>query len=85
MPVFWIGHVLANAAIHTNRSAVVLGSRNALESVVVLQTSPLAVLLNAAFALLAVYHLAYLGVMFGSQSPEERKLELQVCMFRCLP
>lgn len=36
------------------------------------------VLLNAAFTIMAVYHLAYLGVMFGSQSPEERDLELQV-------
>lgn len=45
---------------------------------IVLQTVLWVLVLNAAFMLLAVYHLAYLGVMFGSQSPEERELELQV-------
>lgn len=35
-------------------------------------------LLNLGFTILAMYHLAYLGVMFGSQSPEEQDLELQV-------
>lgn len=36
------------------------------------------IVLNAGFTILAMFHLAYLGVMFGSQSPEEKDLELQV-------
>jgi len=35
-------------------------------------------LVNSAFTMLAVFHLAYLGLMFGSQSPEERELQAQV-------
>ena len=35
-------------------------------------------ILNTGFTILAMYHLAYLGLMFGSQTMEERDLELQV-------
>ncbi len=39
-------------------------------------------MLNIGFTVLAMYHLAYLGLMFGSRSPEEDDLKLQVsnCM-----
>ncbi len=33
---------------------------------------------NSAFTVLAMFHLAYLGLMFGSQSPEEMDLQAQV-------
>ena len=34
--------------------------------------------MNAGFSLLAVFHLAYLGLMFGGHSPEEDSMELEV-------
>lgn len=43
-----------------------------------MQTTLWVVILNVNFTVLAMFHLAYLGLMFGSQSPEERDLELQV-------
>ena len=43
-----------------------------------LQTVLWVSLLNVGFSLLAVFHLAYLGLMFGGQSEEEATLELQV-------
>ena len=35
-------------------------------------------LLNVGFSVLAIFHLAYLGLMFGGRSEEEATLELQV-------
>ena len=38
------------------------------------------VIINALFVLLALFHLAYLGVMFGAQSESDKYLQAKVCV-----
>lgn len=38
------------------------------------------VTINALFTLLALFHLAYLGVMFGAQSENDKSLQAKVCL-----
>jgi hypothetical protein len=38
------------------------------------------VTINALFMLLALFHLAYLGVMFGAQSENDKSLQAKVCV-----
>ena len=41
-------------------------------------------MVNTGFTVLAIFHLAYLGLMFGAQSPEEMDLELQVIFYNII-
>ena len=39
-------------------------------------------IINVLFILLALFHLAYLGVMFGAQSDSDKSLQLKVCIMQ---
>lgn len=38
------------------------------------------VAINALFLLLAMFHLAYLGVMFGAHTENDKSLQAKVCV-----
>ena len=51
-----------------------------IDSFILLQGSGMVATINAFFMLLALSHLAYLGVMFGAQSENDKSLQAKVCV-----
>lgn len=47
------------------------------------QGSGLVQVVNVLFTLLALFHLAYLGVMFGTQSETDDSLQVEVGIAQC--
>lgn len=45
-----------------------------------MQSSRIVVVVNIFFMLLALFHLAYLGVMFGGNNKADETLQIKVCL-----